>query len=157
MGIQNRDDYVTVRMPRNKLKLPVEGKVINPGRFPKFEKLITEFKYKPGYELTLVNPAVALIRDHETGLMLSPFNREDVARMAFLHLKCYIPDSTKFPHEDTLIQFQYSVDPHIEDTPDDYQLIYLKEMLRTFELHELDEWFRINGELVHNPHDDQGK
>jgi len=35
---------------------------------------------------------------------------------------------------------------------EDYCIHWLQSMLQDLELHELDEWFKKDGELVHNPH-----
>lgn len=106
--------------------------------------MIENFTYKPGYELTLVVPEVARI----DGMSLFP----DGTQPAILHIRCYVPDSTRPPHDPTLIQFQALIPPYMEDREERVKLHYLREILREFEMHELDEWFRYKGELVNDPH-----
>lgn len=151
-------EFVTVRMPKDRLILPCVGKVINPGKMPRVEALITSTTYKPGYELTLVHPVQNQLRDHD-GTMLQLFG--DVARemFSYLHLRCYIPDSTKPPHELTLIQFQMAVLPSIEDLSETFLYHWRRQFFTIFEEHEVDEWLRHNGELVKDPHakEEQGE
>lgn len=144
--IQEESQYVTVRMLREKLILPCVGKVINPGKMPRVEALIKATTYKPGYELTLVHPVQYKIEG------MSLFGDEAYNMFSTLHLKCYIPDSTKPPHEPTLIQFRMVVQPHIENADDFYLQHWRHEFFSIFEEHELDEWLRHNGELVNDPH-----
>lgn len=125
-------------------KIPIEGKVIGPAVNPKFEELIRGFKYKPGYEAILVNK--------EEGLINGQSLYREPARFSVLYLKCYIPDSTKFPHDDTLVQVQFAIQPDMDRMPEHYHTYFLKQCLLSFEEHELDEWFRINGKLVNDPH-----
>ena len=107
-------------------------------------QFVEDLTYKPGYEITLIFPDQATI----DGLHLGP----PIGSVAHLKIKCYVPDSTKYPHDLTLIQFQAAVPSLIEDYPDHLLRQWFRETLRTFELHEVDEWFRINGELVNDPH-----
>ncbi|AZS06624.1 hypothetical protein SEA_JACOREN57_59 [Mycobacterium phage JacoRen57] len=123
--------------------VPVAGKSFGGTGFPRFRKLIESATYKPGYELTLVIPEKAEVN----GAHLSFDNMP-----AFLYLKAYIQDSRAVCPKLFPLQFQAAILPHIEDMPDEVQRSYLREILRTFEEHELDEWLRVDGELVNDPH-----
>ena len=122
--------------------LSAKGSVRGVG-MPKFSKLIESFSYKPGYEFTLVHPEMAKI----DGMTLN-FGTP----MSVLYLKAYAPDSTKPPHELILLQFQAAIPHYIEDLNRSGQLLYLKQIIEIFEKHETDEWLRVDGELVKNPH-----
>lgn len=127
--------------------LPSHGKVQgNRTWMPTFSDLIEAFSYKPGYEFTLIHPSEQMAIDD--GLVF----RAPEARGSSLHLKCYVPDSTRPPHELYLLQFQMYIPHYVEHHDADYQLHYISIMLEEFELHERDEWFRVNGKLVNNPH-----
>ena len=134
-------------IPRSMLErkglLPRRGKVEGPrSAMPTFSDMIEKFSYKPGYEFTLVHPEL-----REDSVFKAP-----EARWSHLYLKCWVPDATKPPHEPYLLQFQATVPHNIEFHDRNGQLYYLKMILETFELHERDEWLRVDGELVTDPH-----
>ena len=138
-------EYVTVprAMFERELLLPIKGTVLGPrSAMPTFSDLIEQFSYKPGYEFTLVHPEL-----REDSIYTAP-----EARWSQLFLKCHVPDATKPPHEPYLLQFQATIPHNIEYHDQNGQLYYLKMVLETFELHERDEWLRVDGELVTNPH-----
>lgn len=140
-------EYVTVprKMLEDQKLLPVQCKVVGPrSAMPKFSDWIEGFSYKPGYEFTLVHPDPAEI----DGLVF----RAPEARWSHLYLKVTVPDSTRWPHEPYELQFQATVPHNIESHDPSGYLYYLNMILETFELHERDEWVRIHGELVTNPH-----
>lgn len=118
---------------------PVAGTSSGLTAISRFQRLIESTTYKPGYQLTLVNP-VEIAGYRPSWLQ------------AVLHIKCYVPDSTKFPHDLTLIQFQVAIPEHIEDLDENGQRHYLRQILREFEMHQLDEWLRVDGKLVNDPH-----
>lgn len=140
-------EYVTV--PRAMLErerlLPIKCKVVGPrSAMPTFSDMMEQWSYKPGYEFTLVHPDPAQI----DGLVFKP----PEARWSALYLKVTVPDSTKWPHEPYTLQFQSTIMHSIEHLDRNGQLHYLNQILEIFELHERDEWSRVNGELVNDPH-----
>ncbi|UOW93136.1 hypothetical protein SEA_NOSHOW_69 [Mycobacterium phage NoShow] len=140
-------EYVTVprAMLEREMLLPVKGKVKGPrSAMPTFSDLIERFSYKPGYEFTLVHPEEALLEGER--LFSAPLP------VSYLYLKCVVPDSTKPPHEPYTLQFQAVIPHNIEQHDQNGQLYYLRMILETFELHERDEWLRVDGELVNDPH-----
>lgn len=146
--LMNQTEEMVV-IPRRMLEpkglLPVKAKVVGPRScMPTFSDLIEKFSYKPGYEFTLVHPDPAEI----DGLVF----RAPEGRWSYLYLKCTVPDSTKWPHEPYTLQFQGTVPHNIEYQPEAGQIYFLQMLLETFELHERDEWFRLDGKLVKNPH-----
>lgn len=78
--------------------------------------------------------------------------RGDSFAFPSLVIKAYLPNSRQFPHDLTLIQFAFAIAPYIEDMQDDTMRHWLQTVLREFEMHELNEWFRVDGELVNDPH-----
>jgi len=137
-----------VQVPRSMLEskglLPVPTEIVgDTDKMPTFSALLKGFTYKPGYAWSFVI--------HETAEIEGLRWLSD-SQTASLYLKCYVPDSTRPPHEPYLLQFQSYVGAWIETYDRDQQVLWLREVLRTFEIHEIDEWFRINGELVNNPH-----
>ena len=118
--------------------------------FPKWRSLIENFSYKPGYELHLSVPEISYIKA-DNGERLS-LHEDGVAPYAHLNIRCYIPDSTRPPHDLTLIQFQAMIPRYMEDQEEKVKLHYLREILREFEMHEVDEWSRYKGKLVNDPH-----
>lgn len=123
--------------------LPIKGKVVGPrGFMPTFSELIEGFTYKPGYAFSLVHP-------DDPDLVF----RAPEARWSNLYLQATVPDSTRFPHDPYTLQFQHGILHSVEYMGRSGQLYHLGKVLEMFELHERDEWFRVNGELVNPPHE----
>lgn len=137
---------VSKEMLEKRSLLPIHGKVIGPRHaWPRVASFIESMTYKPGHEITLVVREQGIVG----GMVMHPDLPRDYASLL---IKGYVQDSTKFPHDLFLLQFQVAVPPMAEDYDDKMMRYWFRETLRIFEEHELDEWFRINGELVTDPH-----
>lgn len=119
MGLQSDRDYVTVRMPRDRLVLPIKGTVQGTRSWmPTFSDLFESFSYKPGYEFILLHPNSDLFPD----LVYQP----PEGRGSRIMLKCHVPDSTKPPHEPYMLQFSMYVPHYVEHHDRGYQLHFLR-------------------------------
>lgn len=128
--------------------VPVAGTSSGGNSFRTLKRLIESTTYKPGYQLHLRVPERTVIQ----GLTMDGMPGDAPVGYAILAIECMLPDSTRPPHELRHIVFQTHIGAMVEEAPLSYQKHLLKEILRTFEEHEIDEWFKIDGKLVHNPH-----
>ncbi len=103
-------------------------------RFAAFVERIT---YKPGYEVVYMPPAQAGGYSLHSGV---------------LYMKLVLENSYR-PGTETLVQFQMAVSRHvIDDVNEKYWRHLIRQFFNEFEQHELDEWLRIDGELMNDPH-----
>jgi len=95
--------------------------------------------YKPGYELTL---------QCLNGLDRNGYN-SPVAR---IDVKAVI-DNSRSPGTPFNLYFQQLIPVYEELITEDHITQYLvRNALRELECHEVDEWFRLDGKLVTDPH-----
>jgi len=102
----------------------------------RFLKRIT---YKPGYKFSCW-----LDSENSTSM---------VDQRLVLNMVVPVPDSTRADHKPTSLVFT-STFPLIEVVHGgpDLLLHRVKDFFLTWERHELDEWFRLDGKMLHDPH-----
>lgn len=101
-------------------------------------KFLNRFSYKPGYKLQFwkVDDGFPRMEQYITFNMVVP-----------------VPDSTKpdQPLINIAYTSKYSTYNFIQGGPD-YAIHALRDFLMGWEKHELDEWYRIDGEMLSDPH-----
>lgn len=146
------DDVVTVQMTRSmlgkRIPPPCVGKIVGPPTvMPTFDAWFTRFTYKPGYEMTLAHPHQLNLNDPYEPVVLG-----SLFPYSHFYLKAYVPNATTDLHEPYLLQFTAIIPHHLENHGDQAQQDFLRNVLKTFELHERDEWFRVDGKEVFEAH-----
>lgn len=146
------EEIVQVAMPRSLLEKrippPCVARVLGPDNvMPTWDRWFRRFTYKPGYDLTILHPEPANL-----GTPTEPVLLGSLMPYSHFYLKAYVPNATTELHEPYLLQFQAIIPHHLENHGDKAQQDFLRNVLRTFETHEMEEWMRIDGEEVFPPH-----
>lgn len=130
--------------------VPLAGTCSGTTAYPLFSKLIERTTYKPYTRL--------FFRQYNEGLINGKSLFGDrVPPIARLTLKIWTQDSRNPRLEPKLLEFTSVVTPMIEEYDDEYRKIYLRHFLESYEEHEIDEWFQVDGKLVNDPHAKEGQ
>lgn len=131
--------------------VPLAGTCSGTTGYPEFSKLIELTTYKPYTQLYFVGYDEV---EQATigGIKLFPDN--EPVPLARLILKYYTQDSRNPKAPKNILEFMMPVPRDIE-FDQGYREHFLRNFFESFEMHESAEWFKINGELVNDPHASQ--
>lgn len=102
----------------------------------RIQAILDRMTYKPGWKITISRPTDSIHNFWEPITLYARYPTTDV-----------------LTGETIMLSFVRSIDvDSAEKYPEDKLINLIAYFIKSFEMHEFDEWFKIDGVCVHEPH-----
>jgi hypothetical protein len=101
--------------------------------YAEFDSLVKSITYRPGVKLRA-------------------YRRPDVSEVSYLHMSALVPSSDGSGQEIAVESQQMVLDQELQLWDKSMTLMMITRLLLRFEEHELNEWLKVNGTHVYEPH-----
>lgn len=94
-------------------------------------------------------PNIKLILERDDFFTKNHYLKNETAKFM---LECTVPDSTKPDHPEIVVVHNYVIDLMLFEQPEEFiRWVYFK--CQIVEMHELDEFFKVDSIMLKNPHE----